>query len=95
MNLELLAVDPEKLINPFDHPLIKRMPRPTVYRWLSSGQLVSLKVGRRYYSTPEAVSEFVRVCNERKAKGARKTKAERKREIETAEDYLAKKRASK
>jgi len=95
MNLEMLAVDPKKLINPFDHPLIERLPRPTVYRWLSSGQLASLKVGKRYYSTAEAITEFVRISNERKAKAKQKTKAERKREIEAAEDYLAKRRAGK
>lgn len=60
----------------------------TVYRWVFSGRLETIKVGARLYTSREAIRRFVSRCNAPGAVTAPPVSARRKREIEAAEGKL-------
>lgn len=55
--------NPDQLIEAYKHGLLKKVPRPTLFRWLRTGKLDSLRIGRRFYTTQEAVEDFLSRMN--------------------------------
>jgi len=47
----------EALIIATKHPLLRRIHRSNVIRWILSGRLCALRIGRSYYTTDNLVRE--------------------------------------
>lgn len=52
-------VSPDDLKSPFDNPFLKKRPRPTVYRWLITGDLKGIRMGRKWFTTDKWVNEYL------------------------------------
>lgn len=91
---DLLATDPEKLIEPRFHRILQKASRPNLYRWLQTGRIVAFQLGSKWLTTEAAILEFL--------KGrAVKPKADtaflelRKKQVDAAERAFASRRTRK
>jgi len=86
--MDLKSVSVEDLVQCVEHPLLKLVARATVYNWLKSGKLESIRLGSQWWSTNEAIENFVAKCSEAKSKPAQ----DRVQEFEAAETRIAARR---
>ena len=75
-----------ELVLAVEHPLLAKRPRATVYRWLQEGLIESLKIGGLFYTTNQAVNDFIISCNAKPIRMPKNgpTQAMRKAQIEKA-----------
>jgi len=57
--IDWASVDPEDLIEPSKHAVLRRVSRPTLYRWLNSGKLKALRLGRKWLTTKAEIFDFL------------------------------------
>ena len=57
---ELLVVDPALLVEPRHHRILKKMSRPTLYRWLATGRIVAFQLGKRWLTTNDCIMDFLK-----------------------------------
>ena len=85
-----IDVQSENLIHVKDAP--KHTPgRPhisTVYRWVFRGDLETIKVGGRLFTSTEAISRFIARCTNPSTPSAGATSVHRQRKIEAANKKL-------
>jgi excisionase family DNA binding protein len=86
--VDIKNVNVSELIQVVEHPLMMLVSRATVYSWLRSGRLESVRLGTRWYSTNEKIEEFIKTCSTPKARYV----INRAKEFKAAEDRLAARR---
>jgi len=92
---DLLKVDAADLIEPRNHPILKKVSRPTLYRFLLAGKIVAIRVGQKWLTTTECIEDFLKECSQPNGKKAiaagerQEMLAKREREVVAAEAKFA------
>jgi hypothetical protein len=62
--LFMIRADDPNLMLAKRHPLLRKLGRSTVHRWLATGMIESIRLGSRWFTTTQAVERFFDRCNE-------------------------------
>ena len=98
---DLLKVDAADLIEPRNHPILKKVSRPTLYRFLLAGKIVSLRIGQKWLTTTECIEDFLKECSQPHGKKTiaanerREMLARREQDVDAAEVQFASRRTRK
>ena len=98
---DLLKCDPNDLIEPRNHPILKKVSRPTLYRFLLAGKIVSILIGQKWLTTTDCIEDFLKECSQTHGKKAiaaderQEVLAKREREVVAAEAKFASRRTCK
>ena len=60
----MIRADDPNLVLAKHHPLLRKLCRSTVHRWLQSGRIEAIRLGSRWFTTTKAVKKFFDRCNE-------------------------------
>ena len=92
---DLLKCDPNDLIEPRNHPILKKVSRPTLYRFLLAGKIVSIRIGQKWLTTTDCIEDFLKECSQPHGKKTiaaderQEMLAKREREVVAAEVHFA------
>ena len=98
---DLLKCDPNDLIEPRNHPILKKVSRPTLYRFLLAGKIVSIRIGQKWLTTSQCIEDFLKECSQSQGKKAiaaderQEMLAKREREVVAAERVFASRKTRK
>ena len=98
---DLLKVDAADLIEPRNHPILKKVSRPTLYRFLLAGKIVSIRIGQKWLTTTECIEDFLKECSQPHGKKTiaanerREMLARREQDVDAAEVQFASRRTRK
>lgn len=62
---DLLLADPVLLIEPRHHRILKKMSRPTLYRWLHTGKIVAFQLGKKWLTTESCINDFLKSSSQK------------------------------